>query len=75
MNFKKLISYILAIQNLNKDIHYSCGGSNFYSDHLLVDKFSFDYIDDIGKEETGILELYMLAFELAQEQLKEQKNE
>lgn len=40
-----------------------------------IDPECFDYIDDIGKEETGILELYMLAFELAQEQLKEQKNE
>lgn len=43
----KLISFLLAIQSFNKDIHYSCGGDTFYSDHLLVDKFSFDYIDDI----------------------------
>lgn len=43
----RLISLLLAIQNFNKDIHYSCAGKNFYSDHLLVDKFSFDYIDDL----------------------------
>ena len=43
----KLISYIIAIQNFNKDIHYSVKGNNMYADHLLVDKFSFDYIDDL----------------------------
>lgn len=31
----------------------------------------YDGSDDFGKEETGILDLYMLAFKLAQEQLKE----
>lgn len=30
----------------------------------------WEFSDDIGKTETGILELYMLAFKLAQEQLK-----
>lgn len=37
------------------------------------DAWEFAY--DLGKEPTGILELYMLAFEMAQEQLKEQNNE
>lgn len=32
---------------------------------------AWDFVSDIGKRETGILELYMLAFKLAQEQLKE----
>ena len=32
----------------------------------------WEYIYDFGKEETGILDLYMLAFKLAQKQLKEE---
>ena len=32
---------------------------------------AWEFARDIGKRETGILELYMLAFKLAQEQLKE----
>ena len=32
---------------------------------------AWEFASDIGKRETGILELYMLAFKLAQEQLKE----
>lgn len=30
----------------------------------------WEFVSDIGKKDTGILELYMLAFELAQQQLK-----
>lgn len=37
-----------------------------------IDADCWEYIGDIGKVETGILGLYMLAFELAQEQLKTQ---
>ena len=33
-----------------------------------LDCNSWEYIGEIGKKETGILELYMLAFKLAQEQ-------
>lgn len=36
-----------------------------------VDSDIWESIGDFGKEETGILELYMLAFKLAQENLKE----
>lgn len=40
---------------------------------LLTEKDDriYEGIDDFGKEETGILDLYMLAFKLAQKQLKE----
>lgn len=31
----------------------------------------FDFVSNMGKEETGILDLYMLAFKMAVEQLKE----
>ena len=32
----------------------------------------WEFVDDLGKKETGILELYMLAFKLAKEQLDNQ---
>ena len=35
----------------------------------------FEYYRSIGKENTGILELYMLAYKLAQKQLKESVKE
>lgn len=34
---------------------------------------AWEVVGDIGKRETGILDLYMLAFKLAQEQLKERE--
>ena len=34
----------------------------------------FESLSRIGRERTGILELYMLAFKLAQKQLKQQVN-
>lgn len=46
--------------------------SRAYDELSKIDADCFEYIGDIGKEKTGILELYMLAFELAQEQLKTQ---
>ena len=50
-------------------------GSQAYDKLSEIDADCFEWIDTIGREETGILELYMLAFELAQEQLKEQNHE
>ena len=42
----------------------------------LCEKFEepWDFADDLGKKETGILELYMLAFKLAKEQLDNKLN-
>ena len=40
-----------------------------------IDEYMYDEIDSFGKKKTGILELYMLAFKLAQEELKENCNE
>ena len=45
-------------------------GGIAYSLLSEIDSYCFDYFDDLGKQSTGILDLYMLAFELAQEQLK-----
>ena len=43
---------------------------------VLWEKFEepWEFTDDLGKKETGILELYMLAFKLAKEQLDNQLN-
>lgn len=35
----------------------------------------WEFVGDIGKENTGIIDLYMMAFKLAQEQLEEEKQE
>lgn len=47
-----------------------------YEGHKIleeIDPDSWEYACDLGRENTGILELYMLAFKLAQEQLKGEK--
>ena len=44
-----------------------------YEGHKIleeIDSNCWEYAYDLGKKHTGILELYMLAFKLAQEQLK-----
>lgn len=49
-NFDNLIVHLLAIANYAKDIHYNCSGPNFYSDHLLADRFTgdiYEYIDQL----------------------------
>lgn len=54
--------------------HYSGLGSEGYEalDKMNLDAASFT---GLGKERTGIIELYMLAFRLAQEDLKRQEKE
>lgn len=46
-----------------------------YSALSLYDDDAWEYAGNIGKEPTGILQLYMLAFKLAQEDLKRQESE
>lgn len=49
-HFNKLITYLIAIQNFCKDIHYHCSGESFYSKHLFVDRIQENlnnYIDEI----------------------------
>ena len=45
-------------------------GSKGYDKFSEIDGDICDIISDFGKRETGILDLYMLAFKLAKEQLK-----
>lgn len=40
-----LIAHLMAIANNAKDIHYNCGGDNFYGNHLFADRIH-DGIDD-----------------------------
>lgn len=46
-------------------------GSRGYDKLAEIDCDIFECVSDFGKEETGILDLYMMAFELAQKQLNE----
>ncbi len=64
-----------AIEDILEDFDSDRGiGSKGYD--LLSEMISdaWEYVGDIGKENTNILGLYMLAFELAQKQLKEGRN-
>lgn len=45
-------------------------GSKAYDRLSVIDLDCWEWIQYIGREDTGIIELYLLAFELAQEQLK-----
>lgn len=49
-------------------------GSKGYDELCDLENDAFEFASDLGKEKTGILELYMLAFKLAKEQL-EKENE
>lgn len=62
------------IEEILEDLDDSNGlGSRGYDMLSEIDPDCWEYIDGIGKQRTGILELYMLAFELAQKQLSEEK--
>lgn len=64
------------IDEILKDFDWRTGlGSKAYDILSEIDEDCFEWIDLIGREETDILEIYMLAFELAQEQLKKQSEE
>ena len=64
------------IEEILEDLNTATGlGSKAYDILSEIDGDCWEYIGDIGRVDTGILELYMLAFELAQEQLKEQLKE
>lgn len=61
------------IDEILKDFDWRTGlGSKAYDILSEIDEDCYEWIDLIGREETDILELYMLAFELAQEQLASQ---
>lgn len=49
-------------------------GSKGYDELSDLEDEAFEFAYNLGKKETGILELYMLAFKLAKEQLDKQVN-
>lgn len=49
-------------------------GSKAYDKLSEIDPDCWEWIGYIGREDTGIIELYLYAFELAQKQLAESKN-
>ena len=52
-----LISYLVAICNFAKDIHYTCKGEAFYSKHLLADKIC----DGLDEHIDSIKEIFFMA--------------
>lgn len=54
--------------------NYTGLGSKAYDRLSEIDADCFEWISDIGKEESGVLDIYLTAFELAQKQLKEQES-
>lgn len=52
--------------------NYTGLGSKAYDRLSEIDADCFEWISEVGKEESGILDIYMTAFELAQKQLKSQ---
>ena len=63
------------IDNILEDLNDSTGlGSKAYDRLSEIDADCWGWISYIGREDTGIIELYLYAFELAQKQLAESKN-
>lgn len=64
-----------AVDDIISDFYYERGISDRGYEILSeIDGDAFEYVGSIGKERSGILELYMLAFKLATEQLKETRH-
>lgn len=60
------------IENMQDEIYVNAGlTAEGYALLQEIDPDCFEYAENIGKVRTGILDLYMLAFELAQEQLSQ----
>lgn len=62
------------LNNIIDDILYDFDGDSGigrkgYDELVDLEDDAFEFVSDLGKKETGILELYMLAFKLAKEQL------
>lgn len=65
-----------VVYDMMRDFEGATGfGSIAYAALNEYDSDCWEYISDLGKEETGILDLYMLAFELATKQLEAQTKE
>ena len=64
------------IEEILEELDIDTGlNQNAYDMLSEIDPDCFDYISHVGKVSSGILEVYMLAFKLAQEQLANTKKE
>lgn len=66
------------LNNIIDDILYDFDdndgiGGKGYDELSDLEDDAFEFANDLGKKETGILELYMLAFKLAKEQLNKRE--
>ena len=61
-----------VLEDFDDDKGISPEGYRVLSD---VDDDAWEYVKEIGRERTGIIELYLLAFRLAQEDLERQESE
>ena len=60
------------IECILDDLYTDTGlGSQAYNRLSEIDADCYEWIGEIGKEESGILDIYLTAFELAQKQLEE----
>jgi len=73
-NFLEAFEYFVdeVLEDFDDDKGISPEGYRVLSD---VDDDAWEYVKEIGRERTGIIEVYLLAFRLAQEDLKRQKTE
>lgn len=60
--------YEVVLEDFSEDTGVSSKGYDALSEHFSD---TWEFVSDIGKRPTGILNLYMLAFKLATEQLRE----
>lgn len=61
------------LNSILSDFSYDTGiGHDGYKALCEVDSGAWEYVYSLGKKETGILDLYMLAFKLAMEQLNKE---
>lgn len=73
-NESERIEYIIT--DILRDFEEDTGlGRKGYELLSELDPELWEYTSGLGKKETGILDLYMLAFQLAQENLKEQNKQ
>lgn len=63
------------IDRILDDLYTDTGlGSQAYNRLSEIDADCYEWIGNIGKKESGILDIYLTAFELAQKQFAESKN-
>ena len=73
-NFRNHVATFIDLGNI-KILDFKAPNSSFYRIRFLFEEDSnvFEWAYDLGKKSSGIVELYLMAFELAGTQLAENK--